>query len=1092
VRIGYPLTRFIKTVNTLKQKGNLEKEMYALLKADESIFDFLEEFAFQGFCYGSIQSYDNEYINPNLRAALGYGPADSVAWSVRQAYIATFKPAELALPQQSPGIQLPERLIACPHSNGSAVWMQCRGLLLTPSEANQTRLLIGCTQTVPDAATDPELPQPIPVSAPLTKLEAEHLLLRTIIDNIPINIYVKDRQSKKVLLNRAEYEYMGAQSDASVIGKDDFELYPDESARLSVAEDQQVITTGQPMLGKETLNTRLDGSQCWFLSSKLPLRDEHGQITGLLGISFDITARKRAEIELKRIKEQLEETNRVARVGGWELDLVRKTLYWSATTRDIHELPPDYEPDLASSINFYKEGISRDRIRQVVEHCILDGTPWDLELQVVTAKGREIWVRALGKAEMGPTGPNRIYGTFQDIDERKRSQINAQEAGDLLKKLTDNLPGALYQFQLLDENEHSFTYVSLGAAELFELDTTAIKNNYRDLTGRIHPDDMPVLIESIFESKRTMQRWGMDFRVVLPTKGERWLRAEAMPEQQPDRVLWNGYFQDISTRKYAEQELAKSQAQAQAASRSKSEFLANMSHEIRTPLNGIIGFSDLLMRTRMDDTQHQYASMVHQSANSLLDIINDILDFSKIEAGKLELVVEKTDLLEIGSQVVDMIKYQAHKKELEMLLNIAPNVPRFAWADPIRLRQILVNLLGNAVKFTELGEVELQIEALPDPPPGHSTVRFSVKDTGIGIDPKNQTKIFEAFSQEDTSTTRRFGGTGLGITISNRLLALMNSHLDIDSEVGKGSIFSFDLTLKTEAGEPTLAPQKPDHINRVLIVDDNERSRAILAGMLERSQIQTDQVASGIMALRKLTSGEKYDVILMDYHMPYPDGIHTIRTIRKEIASLGEQQIILFHDSSDEEYVHTACDELGVLIRLVKPVRMPQLMKSFGQVSIRKTLSSARETNGAGVLGTGLNPNQIRIMIAEDNPINMLLATTILRHIIPGVTILAAVNGTEAVEMVRKEMPTLIFMDLQMPEMNGYEATMVIRRFEQTTRVPIIALTAGTVKGEKERCLEAGMDDYVTKPVVKNTLEVVVRKWLAVLAQRKEINALKP
>ncbi len=1062
-----------------------------MIKADESIFDFLEDFAFHGFCYGGIQSYDSEFVSSHLRAALGYRAHDVISGSIRQAYIATFESVELPEPIGNVVTQLPDQLVQCRHSDGAVVWMQCRGLIVAGIELEAPRLLVACTQAVPDMSLPASTNGPGPGSATPSKLETEYQLLRTIIDNIPINIYVKDPQSRKVLLNRAELDYMVAQNDEEVIGKDDFELYPAESARQSVAEDQAVFTTGQPMLGKETLNTRLDGSQCWFLSSKIPLRQEDGSITGLLGISFDITARKQAEIELKRIKEQLEETNRVARVGGWELDLVRETLYWSATTREIHELPDDYKPDLESSINFYKEGPSRERIKEAVETCMQDGTPWDLELQVITAKGRELWVRALGKAERINGRPTRIYGTFQDIDERKRSQINAQEAGDLLKKLSDNIPGALFQFQFLGESDHSFTYVSVGAATLFELSTGDIMNNYRDLTNRIHPEDMPLLIESIFESKRTMQRWGMDFRVTLPTKGERWLRAEAMPEQLPDRMLWNGYFQDISTRKYAEQELAKSQAQAQAASKSKSEFLANMSHEIRTPLNGIIGFSDLLMRTRMDDTQHQYASMVHQSANSLLDIINDILDFSKIEAGKLELSIEKTDLLEIGSQVVDMIKYQAHKKELEMLLNIAPDVPRFAWADPIRLRQILVNLLGNAVKFTELGEVELQLEAMPGPEPGQSTIRFSVKDTGIGIDPRNQRKIFEAFSQEDTSTTRRFGGTGLGITISNRLLALMNSHLEIESEVGKGSIFSFDVTFKTEPDVTVVAPDKSTHVNRVLIVDDNDRSRAILAGMLERSQIQVDQVASGVMALRKLTSGEKYDVILMDYHMPYPDGIHTIRTIRKEIASLGEQQIILLHDSSDEEYVHTACDELGVMIRLVKPARMPQLMKSFNQVSIRRTLSNARENNGAGVLGTGLTPDQIKIMIAEDNPINMLLATTILRHIIPGVTILAAVNGTEAVEMVRKEMPTLIFMDLQMPEMNGYEATMVIRRFEKTTRVPIIALTAGTVKGEKERCLEAGMDDYVTKPVVKNTLEVIVRKWLAILAQRKGIQAMQ-
>ena len=561
-----------------------------------------------------------------------------------------------------------------------------------------------------------------------------------------------------------------------------------------------------------------------------------------------------------------------------------------------------------------------------------------------------------------------------------------------------------------------------------------------------------------------------------------------MPEQLPDRTVWHGYFQDISVRKHSEQELSKSRQQAEAASKSKSEFLANMSHEIRTPLNGIIGFTDLLLRTDMDATQHEYMSMVYESANSLLDIVNDILDFSKIEAGKLDLSIEKTDLLEIGNQVADMIKYQAHTKELEMLLNIAPDVPRFAWTDPVRLRQILVNLLGNAVKFTEQGEVELCVKNLTGQTPGSSTLRFSVRDTCIGIDAKNQKKIFEAFTQEDTSTTRRFGGTGLGITISNKLLGLMDSRLMLTSELGKGSTFYFDVSYPVDQDEPVEPTEweNAGQIRRVLIVDDNASNRLILKDMLALKGIETDQAGNGIVALEKLTSGEVYDVVLMDYHMPYLDGIQTIRNIRKEFTA-SELPIILLHSSSDEESVHKACDELAVPIRLIKPVRIQQLFRSFAQVSLPANVNGTVVDKPLLVASADLKTAEMKILIVEDNPINMLLATTILRHILPGVLIRTAVNGVEAVEQFAKEVPALIFMDVQMPEMNGYEATAAIRRSENRTRVPIIALTAGTVKGERERCLDAGMDDYVTKPVVKNVLEGVVKKWLAVLAQQEQV-----
>ena len=983
--------------------------------------------------------------------------------------------------QQGDTVEIEEEIVRFRHKDGSPVWMRCRGRVVKNGQGVPIRLLIGCSVTT-DADHTGEQDQ----AATTKKIEAEHRLLRTIIDNIPINIYVKDTQSRKVLLNRAEYEYMGASSAEEVIGKNDHELYPDESAQLSIAEDRLVIQTGQSILGLETLNTRLDGSECWFLASKIPLYSEQGHISGLLGISLDITARKQAEIELQRTKELLEETNKVARIGGWELDLIHQKIYWTKTTREIHDVPENFEPDLHTGIKFYKEGPHRERIAQVVNGCVEHGTPWDMEFQIITATGRELWVRAMGKASEVNGVRNRLYGTFQDIDELKRSQIRAYQSADLLKKLSDRVPGALYQFQLGADEQPSFSYVSDGITEIFELSPDEITEDAQTLIARIHPDDVLPLAESTRQSKQTLHRWDMDFRVILPIKGERWLRAEAMPEQVDNEgTLWNGYFQDITVRKQSEQELSKSREQAEAASKSKSEFLANMSHEIRTPLNGIIGFTDLLIRTELDDTQVQYMSMVNQSASSLLDIVNDILDFSKIEAGKLDLSVEQTDLLEIGSQVADMIKYQAHKKGLEMLLNIAPDVPRFAWADPIRLRQILVNLLGNAVKFTEQGEVELCIEALPDAKPGRTTFRFSVRDTGIGIDTKNQKKIFEAFTQEDASTTRRFGGTGLGITISNRLLGLMNSQLQVESQPGVGSTFYFDVSFRSAPGE-AVEWANEEQIRRVLIVDDNASNRLILENMLALKNIEADQATNGLVALEKLSAGEQYDVILMDFHMPYLDGIQTIRNIRKDAVTLGNLPIILLHSSSDDEFVHTACNELAVPVRLIKPVRIQQLFNSFSQMNVSPDHGKSKGPDRVSGLVPDAPPELVKVLIAEDNPINMLLVTTLLRTIIPGVTLITAVNGVQAVEKANEENLTMIFMDVQMPEQNGYEASLAIRAAERQTRVPIIALTAGTVKGERERCLESGMDDYVTKPVIKNTLEAVVKKWLATLSQQKE------
>ncbi|HHV40196.1 MAG TPA: PAS domain S-box protein [Bacteroidales bacterium] len=552
--------------------------------------------------------------------------------------------------------------------------------------------------------------------------------------------------------------------------------------------------------------------------------------------------------------------------------------------------------------------------------------------------------------------------------------------------------------------------------------------------------------------------------------------------------------------------LKRAKEAAERANKTKSDFLANMSHEIRTPLNGVIGFTDLLLKTKLSGIQKEYLENANTAGKTLLDIINNILDFSKIEAGKLELEPVETDLVALLTEVLDMVKYHAALAKLEVLFEFPLDMPRLAVVDPMRLKQILTNLLSNAVKFTEKGEVELQV-LFSETQPGMGVYEFLVKDTGIGISEEQQQHLFKAFMQADTSTTRRYGGTGLGLAISNLLAEKMDSGIELTSELGKGSTFSFAIETECRYGNyEDRAKKEIEGLKRVLVVDDNHSNRRILLENFKYWGIEGVETDNGINALRLLEE-EKFDLMIIDYHMPYVDGLGVVQMIRERLHVLPQEMpLILLHSSTEELFIKRRCKKLGVRYIMTKPVNADKLYDLIWSIFEKGenvesvcTESDVIDTTAIATdAGIGLDTLKADadadadasditlkrpvVLIAEDIPMNKILIKTYINTLQPGADIREAVNGQEVLDIVFKEEIDLIIMDVQMPTMDGLEATREIRQWEASTKegkhIPIVALTAGALKEEEQRAMESGMDGFIPKPIEREKLEGFLEKYI--------------
>jgi PAS domain S-box-containing protein len=854
-------------------------------------------------------------------------------------------------------------------------------------------------------------------------------------------------------------------------------VHPDDAERAERAAVE--IMAGHPAKDFENRYMSKDGAVVNMMWSAR-WSDEQKQI---FCVGRDVTERKAAEKSL------------------WEAEEKYRSIFENSNDGIFQNTPAGHfisaNPAMARMLGFdspeelirarndierqgYVDPALRDKFKQALEE---KGSISNFEYEVYRKDGAKIWVAESARIVRDAEGRILYYeGSVQNITERKRAETERQRLQQSQEAILNSIGRGVHGIDetghIIFENPAAAKLLGREASELIGRPAHATMH-HSHADGGVYPvEECPIYAtlndgkvrhateETFWRADKTP--FPVEF-IVSPIRGS--------AEEINGAVV---VFEDITERKKAETELRQAKETAETANRTKSEFLANMSHEIRTPMNGIIGMTDLALETKLNRDQREYLGMVKSSAHSLLGLINDILDFSKIEAGKLELESIDFSLRDCIGGMLKPLGVRADQKGLELVADIPSDVPDHLVGDPMRLRQILINLTDNAIKFTERGEVVVKVinQAAPN---GESHLRFSIADTGVGIPPEKQSAIFEAFAQADGSTTRTHGGTGLGLSIASHLIHKMHGKIWIESKVGEGTTFHFTAQLGVRnTPAPAVKHADPRDLAglRALVVDDNAVNRRILREMLVNWRMKPTLVESGQAGLdemlRAAKSDSAYQLVLLDALMPEMDGFALAEKI-KEQPELADATVMML--SSAMPAGSTArCAALGIAGLLTKPVTQSELLDAILiAVSPQAEGGDSRDAD-TRFAGTDLARSGLRILVAEDNVVNRAVATGILEK--EGHVLVHAGNGREAVRAFSDGAFDLILMDVQMPEMDGFEATRRIRELEEATgcHTTIVAMTAHAMAGDRERCLAAGMDDYLSKPVARSELKAALER----------------